>query len=160
MSTEQALLRIKNAKKELEEAEKELQMEQDKNKVRWYDGIPVLVRDDPNGDWKERFLKQILIKDCSGIYECHSDGYIPGSKDGRYKSTYAWKECKPNYEQPSILVWIPNTGKRPEGVKSAIIKYVMGGNTPVIGGSTCPKDYSWGLNCTNPLLEYAVIEKD
>lgn len=156
MSTEQALLRIKNAQKELSEAERELRMEQDKNKIHWYDGMPVFVRSGPGENWNKRFLKQ---HNCNG-YDCYYDGRIPGLEEGRPIGTTNWKECKPNYEQSSILFWIPNTGVIPKGVKKAIIKYRIGGNTPTIGDNTDPKAYSWHIGGVNPILAYAIIEKE
>lgn len=154
MSIEQVLLRINNAKKELAEAEIELQRESDKGKIRWYDGMPVLVRDGPADHWTKRFLKQVCT-DRPSIYECYNNVALPRFTDTDYVGICYWKECKPNYEMPSMLVWIPNTGVIPKGVKKAIIK--LNGN---IGLYTGPGEYSWDLNNSNPIQEYVIIEKD
>lgn len=156
-NTERALLRIKLAEIELAAATVELQREQDKDKIRWYDGMPVLVRDDPNGSWSKRFLKQVCT-DRPSIYECYNNGGLPRFKDENVYTCY-WKECKPNYEMPSMLVWIPNTGEMPKGVKRVIIKYRNGD----IGAKTNPEDYVWSIGdhlSIKHILEYAVIERN
>lgn len=140
------LTRIENAERELALAREALIQAKKEAEPNWYDGMPVLVRNTHHHSWSKRVLKRVLSKD-GYRYEA----YVLGASSG---DTACWGECKPDYDAPSRLTWIPNTGAKPE-VSRVLVKFKDG----KLGVYNRPQDFNWDRGTSNDVIEYAILVK-